>query len=128
MKRETNRKTIEALLERIKRIAPHATRRVSFMVGFPGETEEDFEELYEFVEQQEFDRLGGFTFSSEEGTRAAGLDGAVPHELAMERRRIEEDLALEAMRQEFQIGQQQQENAFLRQEQELNDIARRERR
>lgn len=85
MKRETNRRTIEALLKRIARMAPAATRRVGLMVGFPGETEEQFEELYDFVADQRFERLGVFAFSSEEGTRAADLPGKVPEKVKLER-------------------------------------------
>ena len=85
MKRETNRRTIEALLKLIARMAPNATRRVGLMVGFPGETEEQFEELYDFVAEQRFERLGVFAFSSEEGTRAADLPGKVPEKVKLER-------------------------------------------
>jgi ribosomal protein S12 methylthiotransferase len=73
MKRESNRKTIERLLTEIRLKAPNATRRVSFMVGFPGETRAQFHELCEFVTEHRFDRLGVFAFSPEEGTSAAGL-------------------------------------------------------
>ena len=85
MKRETNRRTIEALLARIARLAPNATRRVGLMVGFPGETEEQFEELFDFVAEQKFERLGVFSFSSEEGTRAAEMPGALPEKVRLER-------------------------------------------
>jgi ribosomal protein S12 methylthiotransferase len=81
MKRETNRRTIENLLDRLRRRLPNATLRASFMVGFPGETDEQFEELYRFVYEQEFDRMGGFTFSAEEGTAAADLPNQLPEEV-----------------------------------------------
>lgn len=85
MKRETSRATIEKLLEAIHERAPQAIMRVSFMVGFPGETEARFEELCEFVQEHRFDRLGAFLFSAEEGTPAADLPGQVPEEVKVER-------------------------------------------
>ena len=59
--------------------------RTSLMVGFPGETEDDFRELLDFVEETRFERLGAFVFSPEEGTPAWGFDGGVRPELAAER-------------------------------------------
>jgi ribosomal protein S12 methylthiotransferase len=85
MKRETNRRTIEQLLATIGAQAPDATIRVSLMIGFPGETEAEFEELLEFVAANRFDRLGGFVFSAEEGTRAAAMPDQVAEEVKLER-------------------------------------------
>jgi ribosomal protein S12 methylthiotransferase len=85
MKRETSRATIEKLLETIHERASQAIMRVSFMVGFPGETEARFEELCEFVQEHRFDRLGAFLFSAEDGTPAADLPGQVPEEVKVER-------------------------------------------
>ena len=85
MKRETNRSTIERLLAEIRSRAPRATIRVSFMVGFPGETEAEFKELCEFVEAQRFDRLGAFTFSAEEQTAAAALPKQVSRKVKLRR-------------------------------------------
>jgi ribosomal protein S12 methylthiotransferase len=85
MKRETNRKTIETLVERLRKTAPDAVLRASFMVGFPGETEDQFEELHRFVAENEFDRVGVFTFSAEEGTAAASLPDQVDEEVKSER-------------------------------------------
>lgn len=85
MKRETNRRTIEALLEQIRSRAPNAVIRTGFMVGFPGETDDHFDELYEFVAANEFDRLGAFTFSPEEGTKAEQLQGQIAEEVKFER-------------------------------------------
>jgi ribosomal protein S12 methylthiotransferase len=63
-------------------------------VGFPGETEEDFEELLDFMEEMRFERLGAFVYSPEEGTRAALLEDRVPEETAVER--YEEVMKLQA--------------------------------
>jgi ribosomal protein S12 methylthiotransferase len=85
MKRESNRKTIERLLAEIGDRAPHATLRVSFMVGFPGETKAQFKELCEFATERRFDRLGVFAFSPEEGTAAAALSPKVSPRVKAER-------------------------------------------
>jgi len=75
-----------ALLDRIRAQLPEAVLRTTFIVGFPGETEEQFEHLLAFVEEQKFDHVGVFTFSSEEGTAAADLPDQVPALVAIERR------------------------------------------
>jgi ribosomal protein S12 methylthiotransferase len=78
----------ERFLERIATIReadPDATFRSSFIVGYPGETEEDQANLLDFLESAQLDWAGFFTFSDEEGTHAHGLEGHVPHELALER-------------------------------------------
>ncbi|MEB3348927.1 MAG: 30S ribosomal protein S12 methylthiotransferase RimO [Cyanobacteriota bacterium] len=74
------------LLDRIRQNLPDAVLRTTFIVGFPGETEEHFEHLLEFVSTQRFDHVGVFTFSPEEGTPAAELPDAVPAAVAQERR------------------------------------------
>jgi len=85
MQRQCDRADIERLLTAIRSRAPHATLRATLMVGFPGEKEAQFEELLDFVAEQEFDRLGAFTFSAEEGTSAAAMPEQVPAEVACER-------------------------------------------
>jgi ribosomal protein S12 methylthiotransferase len=75
-----------ALLERIRERLPDAVLRTTFIVGFPGETEEQFEHLLEFVAHQRFDHVGVFPFSAEEGTAAAAMADPVPAEVAAERR------------------------------------------
>ncbi len=75
-----------ALLDRIRAQLPEAVLRTTFIVGFPGETEEQFEHLLAFVELQRFDHVGVFTFSPEEGTAAASLSDPVPPEVAVARR------------------------------------------
>ncbi len=80
----------ERFLERIdaiRRSEPDATFRSSFILGYPGETEDDQRELLEFIEAAQLDWAGFFTFSSEEGTYAKGLANQVPRELALERLR-----------------------------------------
>ena len=85
MKRETDRRSIEQLLDKIRQRSPESVLRVSFMVGFPGETEEQFDELYEFVTDNRFDRLGVFTFSAEAGTPAAELPEQIAPKIKIER-------------------------------------------
>jgi ribosomal protein S12 methylthiotransferase len=76
------------LLDEIRRAAPDVFLRSTFIVGFPGEREEHFENLLGFIERARFDHLGGFVFSPEEGTPAAELTDAVPRPVA--RRRYEQ--------------------------------------
>lgn len=77
MRREKDGATVRALIRRIRERIPGVAIRTSFIVGFPGETEEDFAELLAFVEEAKFDRVGVFPYSEEEGTAAAGMDGQV---------------------------------------------------
>ena len=81
MKRGIDRATTEALMERLRREVPDIAIRTTLMVGFPGETQQDFDELLEFVRQQKFDRLGVFAYSEEEGTPAAELCDNVPEDV-----------------------------------------------
>jgi ribosomal protein S12 methylthiotransferase len=85
MKRESKRDTIEKLLDGIRKRAPQAVLRVSFMVGFPGETEANFEELSDFVRAQRFHRLGVFLFSAEEGTAAAEFPNQIQESVKIQR-------------------------------------------
>lgn len=73
MNRRTTGKQIEELINKIKKQIPDVILRTSLIVGFPGETEEDFNKLYEFVKKGCFDKLGVFTYSKEDGTPAARL-------------------------------------------------------
>ena len=70
------------LLHRIREQLPEAVLRTTLIVGFPGETEEQFQHLLDFVAEQRFDHVGVFTFSPEEGTAAAALPNPVPAEIA----------------------------------------------
>lgn len=73
MNRRTNKEQIEKLIQKIRNKIPEVTLRTSLIVGFPGETEEQFKELEEFVGTAKFDKLGTFMYSKEEGTPAAKL-------------------------------------------------------
>ena len=73
MNRKTNKKDIINLIKKIREKIPNVTLRTSLIVGFPGETKEDFQELYDFVEQIKFDKLGTFMYSKEDGTPASRL-------------------------------------------------------
>ena len=87
MRRERSGAAIRALLARIRAAVPGIALRSAFIVGFPGETEDDVRALCDFVEQVEFERVGVFTYSNEENTAAAGLAGQIAPDLARERRR-----------------------------------------
>jgi ribosomal protein S12 methylthiotransferase len=78
MQRETSGDYIRDLIKRMRQGAPHMAIRTTFIVGFPGETEEDFVELLKFLEDTQFDRVGIFKYSQEEGTKAAKMEGHLP--------------------------------------------------
>ena len=77
MKRETDGKYIRDLIKKIRKGIPQAVIRSTFIVGFPGETQEDYEELSAFLAEEKFDRVGVFQYSKEENTRAALMDNQV---------------------------------------------------
>lgn len=77
MNRKTSKQNIEDVITKIRTNIPNVQIRTTVMVGFPGETQADFEELYEFVKKTKFDNLGAFTYSKEEGTPAARLKDQV---------------------------------------------------
>jgi len=85
MKRPVNRQQARDLIQRLRQEVPGITLRTSFIVGFPGETEEQFQELLDFMKEVRFDRAGVFTYSQEEGTPAAELPHQVPGEIKQER-------------------------------------------
>lgn len=87
MRRGVTRAGQEKILERIRHYVPDVALRTTFIVGFPGETEEDFSELMKFAEAQRFDRLGVFTYYPEDGTPAATLEGQVLEKVKKERQR-----------------------------------------
>lgn len=76
----------DRIIKQIKQALPEAVLRTTFIVGFPGETTEHFQHLLQFVERHEFDHVGVFTFSPEEGTKAYDLPQQIPQELMDERR------------------------------------------
>ena len=77
----------------IRERIPDIALRTTLIVGYPGETEEQFEDLCDFVEQAEFDYVGIFTYSAEEGTRAAKFDNQIDEEVKLERFQLLRDLA-----------------------------------
>ncbi|MCB9496612.1 MAG: 30S ribosomal protein S12 methylthiotransferase RimO [Fibrobacteria bacterium] len=85
MRRGHTRQGLRDLLGRIRSGIPGISLRTTFLLGFPGETEQDFDELMELVEETRFDRLGGFTFSPEEGTHSMTLGDPVDPEIAQDR-------------------------------------------
>jgi ribosomal protein S12 methylthiotransferase len=87
MRRGTTRERQLRMVERIRAALPHATLRTTYIVGFPGETEEDFEALCDFVRETRFDRVGVFRYSDEEGTAAFELPAKVPRNVARARYR-----------------------------------------
>jgi ribosomal protein S12 methylthiotransferase len=87
MKRPTGRGNLLGMVERVRARVPGVAFRTSFIVGFPGETEAEFAELLEFTRAAEFDHLGVFTFSDEEGTSSFDLAGRVPPRTKEARRR-----------------------------------------
>ncbi len=86
MKRGGTRESLERLIARVRERVPGIAVRTTFITGFPGETDEDFEELLAFVRNVEFDRVGVFTYSDEEGTPAFDLPGKVDEKVAKRRR------------------------------------------
>ncbi len=88
MRRETSRQYIVDLIRRIRAGIPGIALRTAFIVGFPGETEACFEDLLCFIREARFERLGVFTYSQEEGTRAGGMAGQIPDRLKQKRRSL----------------------------------------
>ena len=85
MGRRTSKKQLEEIIGRLRREIPDIALRTTLITGFPGETKEQHEELMEFVDEMEFDRLGVFTYSPEEDTPAADMPDQVPEEVKEER-------------------------------------------
>lgn len=77
MNRKSNGESIRKLVKKIREEIPEVILRTTVMVGFPGETKEQFEELYDFIKETKFNKLGAFKYSKEDGTPAAKLDGTV---------------------------------------------------
>ena len=88
MRRETSRQYIVDLVRRIRAGIPGIALRTTFIVGFPGETEAHFEDLLGFIRETRFERLGVFTYSQEEGTRAGSMAGQVPDKTKQKRRSL----------------------------------------
>ncbi len=77
MNRKTNKDAIEDLIKKIRQEVPNVTLRTSLIVGFPGETEKDFKQLFDFVQASKFDKLGTFMYSKEDGTLAARMKNQI---------------------------------------------------
>jgi ribosomal protein S12 methylthiotransferase len=99
MRRETSAQHIRDLVERLRARIPGLALRTTFIVGFPGETDEDFATLLRFIETTRFERLGVFKYSREEGTRAAKRDGHLPARVKLARWKkamaVQQKIALE---------------------------------
>jgi len=85
MRRPERQRTIRDRVKRLREVVPDLALRTTCIVGFPGETEDDFAQLLDFLEETQFERVGAFTYSPQEGTRAADMDDDVPESLKRER-------------------------------------------
>lgn len=81
MNRRMDKAEIQEALYKIRKEIPEAVVRTQFIVGFPGETEDQFEELLDFIKEQEFDRVGCFKYSIEEGTKAGAMEDQIPEDI-----------------------------------------------
>lgn len=97
MNRQGDRQSLTELFNKIRERIPDVTLRTTFIAGFPGETEEEFDELCDFVSEMKFERMGCFAYSEEEGTPAARLDGMLPEEERVRRADIINDLQSEIL-------------------------------
>ena len=108
MGRRTTKEQLVEIIGKLRREIPDIVLRTTLITGFPGETEEDHQELMEFADEMEFDRLGVFTYSPEEGTPAASMEGQIPEEIKEERRdelmELQQEISLEKGRE--RIGQE----------------------
>lgn len=99
MQRRVNRTETETLVRKLRERVPNLVLRTTFIVGFPGETDAQYEELKEFVQETHFERMGVFTYSVEPGTPAVKLDGHLPEEVKEARRdelmELQQEMAFE---------------------------------
>lgn len=99
MGRKTSREQLEEIIGRLRKEIPDIALRTTLITGFPGETKEQHEELMEFVDEMEFDRLGVFTYSPEEDTPAAEMPDQIPEEVKEDRRaelmELQQDIAFD---------------------------------
>ena len=106
MRRRTRASELREKIALLRREIPDITLRTTLITGFPGESEEDFQELLDFTRELRFDRLGVFPYSREEGTAAAEMEGQLPEKLKRERRKklmeLQQGIAFE--KAEEQIG------------------------
>ena len=99
MGRRTNKQQLVDLVNKLREEIPDITLRTTLITGFPGETQEDHEEVMEFVDTMEFDRLGVFTYSAEEDTPAANMPNQIDEEVKLDRQaeimELQQDIAFE---------------------------------
>ena len=107
MRRGLNQEGIRRKIDNLRKAIPDISIRTTIIVGYPGEEEEDFLELTDFVSEIKFDHLGIFTYSEEEGTLAADLEDNIPRELKDERKSIIMDLQnnIDFERNSYMVGQ-----------------------
>ena len=99
MNRTGNREGLTELIKRIRHMVPGITLRTTFITGFPGETEEDFTELAEFVKEMRFERMGCFAYSQEDGTPAAKLPDQLDEEVKLRRAELLMDRQMTVMQE-----------------------------
>ena len=106
MNRKGNKETLTALINKIRAKIPDITLRTTLITGFPGETEEQFSELAQFVKDIRFDRLGCFTYSAEEGTAAAEFDNQIDEQTKVDRMEniMDMQMTIAAEKNEEKIG------------------------
>jgi len=85
MNRKITKKEIISLIEKVRKVIPGVSLRTSLILGFPSETDKEFKELLDFIRDAEFERLGAFIYSREQGTAAYGFKGQVPRKIKQER-------------------------------------------
>ena len=106
MNRKGNRESLTALISKIRKAVPGITLRTTFITGFPGETDEQFCSLHEFIKEIRFDRLGCFTYSAEEDTAAALFENQVDEQLKQDRMELimADQMTIAAEKNEEKIG------------------------
>ncbi|MGE9939971.1 30S ribosomal protein S12 methylthiotransferase RimO [Bariatricus sp. SGI.161] len=108
MGRRTSKRQLEKIVKKLRQEIPDIALRTTLITGFPGETQEQHEELMEFVDEMEFDRLGVFTYSPEEDTKAAEMSDQIPEEVKQERQaelmELQQDIVFDQA--EDMIGQE----------------------
>jgi ribosomal protein S12 methylthiotransferase len=107
MRRGLGQEGIRNRVQKLRKAIPEIRIRTTLIVGYPGETDDHFKELYDFIEEMEFDRLGVFTYSEEEGTLAEALDDNVPAEVKNNRKAAIMDMqaSISSEKNEAMIGQ-----------------------
>jgi ribosomal protein S12 methylthiotransferase len=95
MRRTGDVESLTALFAHLREEIPHMVVRTTGLVGFPGETEEEFDELCDFIEREQFDYVSVFAYSQEDGTKAATLEGQIDEAIKLEREQVLHDIAEE---------------------------------